>query len=81
MRKLHPQPLDLLEPEDITWKWLKPDSFELSSSPFFFASDQVKLPFLADIIPDERGSSANAPSESREKEAGGVINKIFDWFK
>jgi penicillin-binding protein 1B len=51
MRALHPQPLDLLEPEGIKWQWLRPDTLELSSFPFLFASGQVKLPFIANTPP------------------------------
>jgi penicillin-binding protein 1B len=61
MRAIHPQPLDLIEPEGITWQWLKPETLELSSSPFFFTSGQVKLPFIDATLPEKSGHSASAP--------------------
>jgi penicillin-binding protein 1B len=63
MRALHPQPLDLLEPEGIKWQWLKPETFELSSFPFLFAPGQVKLPFIAKTLPGRSNSSAIGPQD------------------
>jgi hypothetical protein len=64
MRALHPQPLDLVEPEGIKWRWLRPDTFELSSFPFLFASEQVKLPFIAATLPGKNGFSASGLQNS-----------------
>jgi len=79
MRALHPQPLDLLEPVGIEWKWLKPGTLELSSFPFLFASEQVKLPFLAET-PAGKESYPGRTDGSHGNGVGGVIDKIFDWF-
>jgi penicillin-binding protein 1B len=64
MRALHPQPLDLVEPEGIKWQWLRPDTFELSSFPFLFAPEQVKLPFIAATLNGKKGFSASGPQDS-----------------
>ncbi|MGV1098753.1 penicillin-binding protein 1B [Thiovibrio sp. JS02] len=80
MRALHPQPLDLVEPEGIEWQWLKSDTLELSASPFFFAADQVKLPFVAGTVPGPSGSSASGSQDSPTNGVGDVVDKILDWF-
>lgn len=80
MGALHPQPLDLVEPEGIGWKWLKPESLELSSSPFFFASEQVKLPFIVKNLPASSAPAASGPQDSQEKGAAGVVDRILNWF-
>ena len=58
MHELHPQPLDLLEPEGIKWQWLRPDTLELSSFPFLFVPGQVKLPFIVERLDRNTDSSA-----------------------
>jgi penicillin-binding protein 1B len=80
MRALHPQSLDLVEPEGIRWQWLKLDTLERSSSPFLFASEQVKLPFIDTTLAWKSGSSASGPQVSPLKRTKGVLDKIFDWF-
>lgn len=80
MRALHPQPLDLVEPEGIEWQWLKPATFERSSSPFLFAREQVKLPFIALASPAIGGSSENNPQDSPVNGVDGVMKKIINWF-
>ena len=80
MRALKPQPLDLIEPEGIAWQWLKPHTLERSSSPFFFASEQVKLPFIAVAANEKSEASVSKPPDSRPKAKGGVVDRILDWF-
>jgi len=64
MRALHPQPLDLVEPEGIKWQWLKPETFELSSFPFLFAPGQVKLPFIVETLPGRDRFSVSGSQDS-----------------
>lgn len=81
IQALHPQPLDLVEPEDIQWQWLRPDTFEISPSPFFFTSDQVKLPFVAGTLPGKINSAAYGPEDPPGRGIGKVMDKIIDWFQ
>jgi len=63
MRTLHPQPLDLVEPEGIKWQWLNPETFRLSPFPSLFAPGQVKLPFIAETLTGQRSFSESNPQD------------------
>ena len=81
MRALRPQPLELVEPEGIAWQWFRPDTFAYSSTPFFLAAEQVRLPFLAGSIEEQGDSAAESLKDSLEQGVGGVMDKIRGWFQ
>lgn len=81
MGALHPEPLELVEPEGIEWQWLRPDTLAVSASPSFFASDQVKLPFIAGSASGKHGPSAHGQPDSPGSGVGKVVDTILDWFK
>jgi penicillin-binding protein 1B len=83
MRDLHPQPLELTEPEGIEWRWVNPNTQETSPTPFWFAGNQVKLPFTIASLAAEpkRAEKAKGKQESAGTSPGGVLQKILDWFK
>jgi penicillin-binding protein 1B len=78
MQELHPQPLDLLEPEGITWQWLRPDTFELSSFPFLFTPGQVKLPFIAETLHRKTDSPTSALQDKPVNGFEGKVNEIAE---
>jgi len=82
MRELHPQPLELTEPEGIEWRWVKLSTQETSASPFWFTYNQVKLPFTAASLANEpKRTKKDAKQESVGSNAGRVLQKILNWFK
>ena len=81
MRALQPQPLDLVAPEGIEWRWLQPDTLETSTTPFWFAGEQVRLPFAAGSMPAADPAAATPPVAAPESQPGKVMQKILDWFR
>lgn len=81
MRALHPQPLELIEPEGIEWRWLNPATLESSATPFLFAAHQVRLPFVATgnhAEPKQPGDTQ--PGAGTNDGVGSVLQKLRDWF-
>lgn len=81
MRELRPQPLELAEPEGIEWRWVKLRTQETSPTPFWFTSNQAKLPFTKASLAAEPKREAKEKKESAGTDVGRVLQKIFDWFK
>jgi len=79
MRDLHPQPLELAEPDGIEWQWLRPDNFALSTSPFFFAPGQVKLPFIVGTLSDGSDSAAKGLHTGKGNVLERTVGRILDW--
>ncbi|MEW6594650.1 MAG: penicillin-binding protein 1B [Thermodesulfobacteriota bacterium] len=82
MRELRPQPLELVAPEGIEWRWVKLRTQETSATPFWFAN-QAKLPFTAASLanepkPPEKEKNKKEPAGTS---AGRVLQKILDWFR
>jgi penicillin-binding protein 1B len=79
MGSLHPQPLELTEPEGIEWARINPDSYGYSEEA---SRADVVLPFATGTIPAgaERPSppSGGEPQESKGPE---FWNTIRDWFQ
>lgn len=81
MRELRPQPLELTEPEGIEWRWVKLRTQETSATPFWFTSNQVRLPFTKASLAAEPRRAKEDRRESVGTSAGRIMRKILDWFK
>jgi penicillin-binding protein 1B len=79
MGSLHPQPLELTEPEGIEWARINPDSYGYSEEA---SRADVVLPFATGTIPAgaERPSSSSG-GEPREGKGPEFWNTIRDWFQ
>ncbi|MBW6519687.1 MAG: penicillin-binding protein 1B [Desulfoarculaceae bacterium] len=82
MQALHPQPLELVEPEGLEWARVDAGIYGRSLGAF---RDNVVLPFVAGTVPAgaERASSSSAPAagDTQEWNVPGVLNTIRDWFQ
>ena len=78
MQSLHPQPLELTEPEGIEWARINPESYGYSDEA---SRANVVLPFAAGTVP----AGAETPSSSGGERQGGkgpeLWNTIRDWFQ
>ncbi|MFH2122241.1 MAG: penicillin-binding protein 1B [Pseudomonadota bacterium] len=80
MQALHPQPLELMQPEGI--EWARVDGRIYGRDAGAFRGDVV-LPFVAGTIPGgaaPASSSGDGGQGSQEWNVPGVLNTIRDWF-
>ncbi len=79
MGSLHPQPLELTEPEGVEWARINPDSYGYSEEA---SRADVVLPFATGTIPAgaERPSPASG-GEPQEGKGPEFWNTIRDWFQ
>lgn len=78
MQALHPQPLELIEPEGIEWARLDAGSYSPSADN---SRDNLILPFAPGTMP--RGATpASGPSDPgpEKKSSPGILNTIRGWF-
>jgi len=82
MQSLHPQPLELLEPEGIQWARVDAGIYGRSHAP---SRDNALLPFAAGTLPAGAApaspSSSPAGVETWEKKVPEVLNSIRGWFQ
>ncbi|MBV5306919.1 MAG: penicillin-binding protein 1B [Desulfobulbaceae bacterium] len=80
MQSLHPQPLELTEPEGIEWARINAESYGYSDEA---SRANVVLPFMAGTVP--AGAERPLPSSSGGERQGGngpdLWNTIRDWFQ
>lgn len=80
MQSLHPQPLELTEPEGIEWARINAESYGYSDEA---SRANVVLPFMAGTVP--AGAERPSPSSSGGERQGGngpdLWNTIRDWFQ
>lgn len=79
MQSLHPQPLDLTEPEDIEWARIDPGVYGYSEE---VSRADVVLPFLAGTVP-AWAARPSSPSPVRDRRGNGpdLWNTIRGWFQ
>ncbi len=79
MQSLHPQPLELVEPEGLEWARVDAGIYAGSAAAF---RDDLVLPFAAGTEPRgaERVSSSSAGDGAQELSVPGVLNTIRGWF-
>jgi penicillin-binding protein 1B len=80
MQSLHPQPLELAEPEGIEWAWVDAEIYGGSNGTYH---DNVRLPFVAGTLPTGaiRASAPSIGDGTRERNGPGVWNTIRGWFQ
>jgi hypothetical protein len=80
MQSLHPQPLELAEPEGIEWARVNAAIYDHSDEA---DRDNVLLPFVAGTVPAGaiRATSPSAGGTIWERKGSGVLNTIRRWFK
>ena len=74
MQSLHPQPLELAEPEGLEWARVDAGSYGPSADA---SRDKVLLPFVAGTVP--RGATPG--DDAQERKAPGVLETIRNWFR
>ena len=74
MQSLHPQPLELAEPEGLEWARVDAGSYGPSADA---SRDKVLLPFVAGTVP--RGATLG--DDAQERKAPGVLETIRNWFR
>lgn len=79
MQSLHPQPLELVEPEGLEWARVDGRIYGRDAGA---SRDDVVLPFVAGTVPRgvERASSSFPEDGAQELSVPGVLNTIRDWF-
>jgi penicillin-binding protein 1B len=79
MQSLHPQPLELVEPEGLEWARVDAGIYDPSADG---SRDEVLLPFAAGTVPAgaERPSSSPTGDDFPERNVPGVLDKIRGWF-
>ena len=77
MRSLHAEPLELLEPPGIEWRWMDPETLEISAR---FHYKKIKLPFIAGSTPSQT-KVMPFPIPEEMKKNSGILNRIRDWFR
>jgi penicillin-binding protein 1B len=74
MQSLHPQPLELTEPEGLEWARVDAGIYGPSADA---SRDKVLLPFVAGTVP--RGATSG--DDAQERKAPGVLETIRNWFR
>ncbi len=74
MQALHPQPLELTEPEGIEWARVNAESYGPSAGD---SRDNVVLPFVAGTVP----AGATKGDGAQERKSPGILNTIRNWFR
>jgi penicillin-binding protein 1B len=78
MQALHPQPLELIEPEGIEWARVDAGSFSPSSDD---ARDNMTLPFAPGTMPGGATPTSGPADPGQEKKSSpGILNTIRGWF-
>jgi penicillin-binding protein 1B len=80
MQSLHPQPLELTEPEGLEWARVEAGSYDPSEDA---SRDNVVLPFAAGTVPAGATpvSSPAAEDGAQERKGPGVLETIRNWFQ
>ena len=76
MQSLHPQPLELAEPEGIEWARINPGAYGPTSGD---SRENVRLPFVAGTVPQD-AQRASSSSDTLERRVPEVLNTIRGWF-
>jgi len=74
MQSLHPQPLELAEPEGVEWARLDAGSYASLDGN---SRDNVVLPFAAGTVP----AGATSTDGAQERNTPGILNTIRSWFR
>lgn len=79
MQALHPQPLELVEPEGLEWARIDAANYGRSSGA---VRDNVLLPFMAGTLPAgaELTTSSSSPAGTEDRNGSGIFDKIRGWF-
>lgn len=78
MRALHSQPLALVEPPGIEWRWIDPGTLKRSNR---FHKQATQLPFMMDVeqrLPASVNAGTRSKKQSSEKQSGW---RFPDWLR